>query len=153
MELPLSCIERRVQKIKKNLFSSNFDLYTFVYPSTYDTAWLAVIPHSKYPSQPMFKNYLDWLLNNQKPQGYWGESDTIECLPATIVSMVALKKWNTGTSMVERGKINVFLTQVFDTYKYIYILFLCVLYYLSLSFFFFRDLSFSFILGVCFLNW
>lgn len=104
MELPLSCIERRVQKIKKNIFSSNFDLYTFVCPSTYDTAWLAMIPHSKYPSQPMFNNYLDWLLNNQKPQGYWGESGTIECLPATIVSMVALIKWNTGKSMVDKGR-------------------------------------------------
>ncbi|XP_039686183.1 S-linalool synthase isoform X2 [Medicago truncatula] len=104
MELPLSCIERRVRKIKKNIFSSNFDLYNFVCPSTYDTAWLAMIPHSKYPSQPMFNNYLDWLLNNQKPQGYWGESDTIECLPPTIVSMVALIKWNTGKSMVDKGR-------------------------------------------------
>ncbi|CAJ2648693.1 unnamed protein product [Trifolium pratense] len=104
MELPLSCIERRVQKIKKKIFSSNFDLYSFVSPSTYDTAWLAMIPDSKYPSQPMFKNYLDWLIKNQKPEGFWGESDTIECLPTTIVSMVALKKWNTGTSMVDKGR-------------------------------------------------
>lgn len=118
MELPLSCIERRVRKIKKNIFSSNFDLYNFVFPSTYDTAWLAMIPHSKYPSQPMFNNYLDWLLNNQKPQGYWGESDTIECLPPTIVSMVALIKWNTGKSMVDKGEFNVFLIQEVSTYLY-----------------------------------
>ncbi|XP_058756107.1 (E,E)-geranyllinalool synthase-like [Vicia villosa] len=104
MELPLSCIERRVQKIKKNIFSSNFDIYSFVCFSTYDTAWLAMIPDSKYPSQPMFKNYLEWLIKNQKPEGFWGESDTIECLPATIVSMVALTKWNTGTLMVEKGR-------------------------------------------------
>ncbi|XP_058750802.1 S-linalool synthase-like [Vicia villosa] len=104
MELPLSCIERRVQKIKKNIFSSNFDIYSFVCFSSYDTAWLAMIPDLEYPSQPMFKNYLEWLINNQKPEGFWGESDTIECLPATIVSMVALTKWNTGTLMVEKGR-------------------------------------------------
>jgi geranyllinalool synthase len=109
MELPLSCIERRVQKIKKKIFSSNFDLYSFISPSTYDTAWLAMIPDSKYPSQPMFKNYLDWLIKNQKPEGFWGESDTIECLPATIVSMVALKKWNIGMSMVDKGNICLFV--------------------------------------------
>ncbi|CAL5183398.1 unnamed protein product [Lathyrus oleraceus] len=105
MELPLSCIERRVEKIKKNAFSSNFDVYSFVTSSTYDTAWLAMIPDSEYPSQPMFKNYLEWLLNNQKPEGFWGENDTIECLPATIVSMVALTKWNTATLMVEKGRL------------------------------------------------
>ncbi|CAI8591199.1 unnamed protein product [Vicia faba] len=105
MELPLSCIERRVQKIKKNIFSSNFDIYSFVCFSSYDTAWLAMIPDSKYPSQPMFKNYLEWLIKNQKAEGFWGESDTIECLPATIVSMVALTKWNTGTLMIEKGRL------------------------------------------------
>ncbi|CAK8530503.1 unnamed protein product [Lathyrus sativus] len=104
MELPLSCIERRVQKIKKNIFSSNFDVYSFVSSSAYDTAWLAMIPDSKYPSQPMFKNYLEWLQNNQKAEGFWGESDNIECLPATIVSMVALTKWNTATLMVHKGR-------------------------------------------------
>ncbi|CAL5183397.1 unnamed protein product [Lathyrus oleraceus] len=105
MELPLSCIESRVEKIKKNAFSSNFYVYSFVTSSTYDTAWLAMIPDSEYPSQPMFKNYLEWLLNNQKPEGFWGESHTIECLPATIVSMVALTKWNTATLMVEKGRL------------------------------------------------
>ncbi|CAK8530502.1 unnamed protein product [Lathyrus sativus] len=105
MELPLSCIERRVQKIKKNIFSSNFDVYSFVSFSAYDTAWLAMIPDSKYPSQPMFKNYLEWLQSNQKAEGFWGESDNIECLPATIVSMVALTKWNTSTLMVEKGRL------------------------------------------------
>ncbi|KAK7327930.1 hypothetical protein VNO77_22023 [Canavalia gladiata] len=109
METPLSSIQSRVEKIKRKLFSSNIDLYSFVYPSAYDTAWLAIIPDSQYPSQPMFKNYLDWLLKNQKPEGYWGESDTfgkptIESLPATLVSMVALKKWNTGKLMIEKGR-------------------------------------------------
>lgn len=109
MESPLpSIIQTKVENIKGRIFSSNVDLYSFVCPSAYDTAWLAMIPDSQYPSQPMFKSFLDWLLNNQKPEGFWGESDTygkptIESLPATLVSMVALKKWNTGSSMIEKG--------------------------------------------------
>ncbi|OIV91766.1 hypothetical protein TanjilG_26619 [Lupinus angustifolius] len=106
MESSLSSIQTRVENIKG--FSSNFDMYLFVNPSAYDTAWLAIIPDSKYPSQPMFKSYLDWLLNNQNLEGFWGESDTfgkptIQALSATIVSMVALKKWKTGASMIQKG--------------------------------------------------
>ncbi|KAE9591757.1 putative alpha-farnesene synthase [Lupinus albus] len=108
MEYSLSSIQTRVENIKGKLFPSNFDIYMFVNPSAYDTAWLAIIPDSKYPSQPMFKNYLDWLLNNQNLEGFWGESDTfgkptIQALPATLVSMVALKRWKTGASMIEKG--------------------------------------------------
>ncbi|XP_027338125.1 (E,E)-geranyllinalool synthase-like [Abrus precatorius] len=109
MEIPLSSFQSRVQKIKRKIFSSDIDLYSFVCPSAYDTAWLAIIPDSRNPSHPMFKNYLDWLLNNQKPEGFWGECDTfgqptIESLPATLASMVALKKWNTGKLLVEKGR-------------------------------------------------
>ncbi|CAL0309385.1 unnamed protein product [Lupinus luteus] len=108
MESPLSSIQTRLENIKGKLFPSNFDIYMFVNPSAYDTAWLAIIPDSKYPSQPMFKNYLDWLLNNQSLEGFWGESDTfgnptIQALPATIVSMVALKRWKCEASMIEKG--------------------------------------------------
>ncbi|TKY71584.1 (E,E)-geranyllinalool synthase [Spatholobus suberectus] len=109
MEIPLSSIQSAAQKIKREIFSMDIDFYSFVCPSPYDTAWLAMIPDSRYPSQPMFKNYLNWLLNNQKPEGFWGESDTfgkptIESLPATLASMVALKKWNRGKSMIEKGR-------------------------------------------------
>ena len=108
MESPLSSIQTRVEKLRGKIFSSNVDFYSFVCPSAYDTAWLAIIPDSQYPSQPMFKNCLEWLLNNQKPEGFWGESDTfgkptIESLPATLVSMVTLKRWNTDASLIEKG--------------------------------------------------
>ncbi|KAF2305135.1 hypothetical protein GH714_001983 [Hevea brasiliensis] len=79
--------------------------------SAYDTAWLAMVPEdNRNPSQPMFKNCLDWVLNNQKEDGFWGECDalgmpTIECLPATIACMVALKRWNAGELLIERAMI------------------------------------------------
>ncbi|KAJ4849670.1 hypothetical protein Tsubulata_019868 [Turnera subulata] len=56
------------------------------------------------PWDPMFKNCLTWILNSQKGDGFWGEYDdgighgmpTVECLPATIACMIAIKKWNAG---------------------------------------------------------
>ena len=103
-----SSIESKVEITKEKLFT-NFDPYSFVSPSAYDTAWLATIPDYSHKScQPMFKNCLAWVLNNQNQLGFWGELDafgkpTIESLPATLASMAALKKWNTGVSLIEKG--------------------------------------------------
>ncbi|XP_014506607.1 (E,E)-geranyllinalool synthase isoform X1 [Vigna radiata var. radiata] len=106
MESSSSC--SLVEKIKRKIFSSNVDPYTYICPSAYDTAWLAMIPDSHDPSKPMFKNCLHWLINNQNEQGFWGDCDASakpswETLPATLASMVALKKWNTGALLIQRG--------------------------------------------------
>ncbi|KAE7995617.1 hypothetical protein FH972_000393 [Carpinus fangiana] len=103
-----SSIQSLVNKMKVEMFSSNCDTHSFISPSAYDTAWLAMIPDPHQPSQPMFKNCLDWVLHNQKDEGSWGDCDahgmpTIECLPATLACIVALKKWNVGTVCVEKG--------------------------------------------------
>ncbi|GKV18640.1 hypothetical protein SLEP1_g28989 [Rubroshorea leprosula] len=107
MELSLSSIQVLVKEIKEEMFS-NIDPYSFVSPSAYDTAWLAMVPDPQEPGQPMFKGCLDWVLNNQREEGFWGECDghgmpTIESLPATLACVVALKKWNVGTKEVQRG--------------------------------------------------
>jgi geranyllinalool synthase len=105
-----SSIQSLVNEMKEKMFSSNCDdpYYSFISASAYDTAWLAMIPDPHQPSQPMFKNCLDWVLHNQKDEGSWGDCDahgmpTIECLPATLACIVALKKWNVGTECVEKG--------------------------------------------------
>ncbi|GMY37277.1 S-linalool synthase-like [Fagus crenata] len=102
-----SSIQSQVDNIKENMFS-DVDPYSFISPSAYDTAWLAMIPNPHQPSQPMFENCLDWVLNNQKEEGFWGECGahgmpTIECLPATLACIVALKKWNVGTIFINKG--------------------------------------------------
>ncbi|KAG7962216.1 hypothetical protein I3843_09G054400 [Carya illinoinensis] len=102
-------IQSQVDKIKKKMSSSTCDPYSFISPSAYDTAWLAMIPDPHQPLQPMFKSCLEWVLQNQKGVGFWGECDahgvpTIECLPATLACIVALKKWNTASgSCIEKG--------------------------------------------------
>ncbi|GKA76901.1 geranyllinalool synthase [Tanacetum coccineum] len=72
-------------------------------PSAYDTPWLALIPHPQEHSAPFFKGCLEWLLNNQKEEGYWGNLPTINALPATLVCMVVLRKWGFGKENIEKG--------------------------------------------------
>ncbi|XP_059440431.1 S-linalool synthase-like [Corylus avellana] len=103
-----SSIQSLVNEMKEEMFSSNCDPYSFISASAYDTAWLAMIPDPHQPSQPMFNNCLDWVLYNQEDEGSWGEHDahgvpTIECLPATLACIIALKKWNVGTLCIEKG--------------------------------------------------
>ncbi|KAA8515305.1 hypothetical protein F0562_018465 [Nyssa sinensis] len=107
MESSLSSIQALVNDIKEEMFST-VDLYSFVSPSAYDTAWLAMIPDPKRTHLPMFKGCLEWVLNNQREEGFWGESNhgghpTIDTLPATLASIVALKKWNIGDDNIEKG--------------------------------------------------
>jgi len=59
-------------------------------PSAYDTAWVARIPNSKNPNKPMFPRALDWVVNNQHPDGSWGGKieyyhDRIICTLSAIV--------------------------------------------------------------------
>nr|AIL54749.1 putative geranyllinalool synthase [Petunia integrifolia subsp. inflata] len=104
-------IEYLVNEIKKEIFS-NQEFTAFVFPSAYATAWLAMIPNNQeangHSSGPMFESCLTWILNNQKEQGYWGEScdeniTTIYTLPSTLACMIALKKWNMGESNIRKG--------------------------------------------------
>ncbi|KAJ4849672.1 hypothetical protein Tsubulata_019870 [Turnera subulata] len=104
-----SSIQTLVKEIKKEMFMGKEDPYSsFIAPSAYDTAWLAMVPDPDKPSLPMFKNCLTWVLNSQKEEGLWGEYDghgmpTIECLPATIACMIALNKWNVGEELIQKG--------------------------------------------------
>ncbi|GMI82368.1 terpene synthase 04, GERANYLLINALOOL SYNTHASE, TERPENE SYNTHASE 4 [Hibiscus trionum] len=108
MELSKVSIETLVKRVNEEMMLSDIDPYSFVSPSAYDTAWLAMVPADSNQMEPMFKDCLDWVLNNQTKQGFWGESDahdnpTLESLPATLACVVALNKWNTGRENAEKG--------------------------------------------------
>ncbi|TXG47338.1 hypothetical protein EZV62_026632 [Acer yangbiense] len=106
-----SLLATLVEEIKKEMFIdiNNIDPYSFVSPSAYDTAWLAMVPDSHQPFEPMFKDCLNWVLNNQTEQGFWGDHrdghgrPTIESLPETLACLIALKRWNSGKPQVEKG--------------------------------------------------
>ncbi|KAK2969848.1 hypothetical protein RJ640_030157 [Escallonia rubra] len=108
MESSLLSIQALVTKIKLETFSPKNDLYSFVSPSAYDTAWLAMVQDPKERGRPLFKGCLDWVMSNQKEEGYWGVSSadglpTIDTLPATLACLVALKTWNASDEGVEKG--------------------------------------------------
>lgn len=108
MELSQSLIQDLVLKIKQGMFSKTDMMYSSVSPSAYDTAWVAMIPDPDQPDRPMFVECLDWVLNAQREEGFWGETDghgfpTIDSLSATLACMVALTRWNVGVKNIHRG--------------------------------------------------
>ncbi|PIN19742.1 Alpha-farnesene synthase [Handroanthus impetiginosus] len=110
MEPSLSSIQSLVSEIKKDIF---FENAIMVSPSAYDTAWLAMIPEQKNGSNnnnngPMFRSCLNWIVENQKEGGFWGETNeedlpTIDTLPATLACLLALDKWNVGHRHIQNG--------------------------------------------------
>ncbi|GAB4831250.1 hypothetical protein Ancab_005264 [Ancistrocladus abbreviatus] len=116
MENSSSSIQALVSRIKERVThlingnnSNNYiGVQSFVSPSAYDTAWLAMVADPRQPGEPMFKACLDWVLDNQNPSGFWGQTDwegfpTIDSLPATLACMIALKTWNLGHQHIQKG--------------------------------------------------
>ncbi|KAK4485206.1 hypothetical protein RD792_007833 [Penstemon davidsonii] len=109
MEPSLLSIQFLVHEVKKEIFSDDNNFHEFVSPSAYDTAWLAMIPHCESEKGPMFESCLNWVLENQREGGFWGEinedddSPSIDTLPATLACLLALKKWNIGHEYVKKG--------------------------------------------------
>ncbi|XP_059660928.1 (E,E)-geranyllinalool synthase-like [Cornus florida] len=102
-------LQTLVNEIKEEMFSTSsstnsIDVYSFVSPSAYDTAWLAMIPDPEQRDCPVFKGCLDWVLDNQRDEGFWGEDQyTIDTLLATLACMVVLKTWNVGDKNIKKG--------------------------------------------------
>ncbi|XAR66427.1 Alpha-farnesene synthase [Bertholletia excelsa] len=107
MESSLSSIQALVSQIKQEILSS-FNPSSFISPSAYDTAWLALVPCPNSPKSPLFKGCLNWVLKGQKEEGFWGEVGrdglpAIDSLPATLACLVAIKKWGVGEQNLKRG--------------------------------------------------
>lgn len=99
-----------VNRVKEEMLSPRADMYSFLPASAYDTAWAAMIPNAG--GRPMFPQCLQWILRNQRDEGFWGDSQhNIDCLTATLACLLALKSWNTGHANVEKG--------IYD-YSYVY---------------------------------
>ncbi|RWR88499.1 ent-kaur-16-ene synthase, chloroplastic isoform X1 [Cinnamomum micranthum f. kanehirae] len=76
--------------------------------SSYDTAWVAMVPSSKSPQLPCFPECVDWLLENQLPNGSWSLPHhhpllIKDALSSTLACVLALKRWSIGKEHVEKG--------------------------------------------------
>ena len=76
--------------------------------SSYDTAWMAMIPSPSSPQAPLFPKSLNWLLENQQNDGSWGLSDRYESLTkdsllSTLACVLALKQWGVGEQKAYKG--------------------------------------------------
>ncbi|KAI6703821.1 hypothetical protein NL676_012957 [Syzygium grande] len=103
-------IQSLVNAIKREILP-NLGSHSFLSSSPYDTAWLAMIPDPRQHDHPMFEKCLNWVLHNQKEEGFWGDYDYeehetfdgLECLASAIVCMTVLKKWHVGSPLIEKG--------------------------------------------------
>ncbi|KAM7528822.1 hypothetical protein LguiB_032232 [Lonicera macranthoides] len=93
-------IKERIRK----LFSNEVELSV----SSYDTAWVAMVPSPHYLLEPCFPECVDWLLNNQLADGSWGlprHSPLLlkDTLLSTLASILALKRWGVGEDRINKG--------------------------------------------------
>ncbi|KAK8297233.1 hypothetical protein V6Z12_D05G175800 [Gossypium hirsutum] len=89
-----SNIEALVKQIKEEMLP-DIDPYSFVSASAYDTAWLAMVPADSDQTCPLFKECLEWVVNNQTKEGCWGECvDAIDTLSATLACVIAIHNNN-----------------------------------------------------------
>ncbi|XP_008809130.1 ent-kaur-16-ene synthase, chloroplastic isoform X1 [Phoenix dactylifera] len=76
--------------------------------SSYDTAWVAMVPLPEFRQVPCFPECLNWIIENQHPDGSWGihrlhPSLVKDALSSTLACVLALKRWNVGEEHVRRG--------------------------------------------------
>nr|UPQ49775.1 kolavenol synthase [Odontoschisma prostratum] len=74
--------------------------------SPYDTAWVAMVPAFDDSDRPQFPKSLQWILDNQLPDGSWGDSDYFSYCDRvcnTVACIVSLKTWKAGSGAVKRG--------------------------------------------------
>ncbi|KAF9593735.1 hypothetical protein IFM89_024739 [Coptis chinensis] len=76
--------------------------------SSYDTAWVAMVPSPDSSQQPCFPECLNWLLENQVRDGSWTLPHhhhllIKESMLSTLACVLALRRWETGDEHVRKG--------------------------------------------------
>ena len=74
--------------------------------SAYDTAWVALVEDINGSGLPQFPSSLQWIENNQLPDGSWGDAEIFlahDRLINTLACVVALKSWNLHQEKCEKG--------------------------------------------------
>ncbi|KAK7271353.1 hypothetical protein RJT34_27171 [Clitoria ternatea] len=96
------CLEDSQERIRKMFNKVELSV------SSYDTAWVAMIPSPTSPHAPFFPQCLNWLLDNQLSDGSWGLRDRHplllnDALLSSLACILALKQWSVGEDQINKG--------------------------------------------------
>ncbi|KAJ0447889.1 putative ent-copalyl diphosphate synthase [Helianthus annuus] len=97
-------IKRLIETIKA-MFGSMSDGEISV--SAYDTAWVALVQDVNCGDSPQFPSSLEWIANNQLPDGSWGDRVLFlahDRIINTLACVITLTSWNVHSSKCEKGK-------------------------------------------------
>ncbi|TVU15790.1 hypothetical protein EJB05_39328, partial [Eragrostis curvula] len=79
-------------------------------PSSYDTAWVAMVPARGSPQAPRFPRCVEWIVQNQHGDGSWGLIGRLpdpalgkDALSSTMACVLALATWGIGDEHVRKG--------------------------------------------------
>jgi hypothetical protein len=96
--------QEREARIRKHLLKPEF------LPSSYDMAWVAMVPLPGSVQAPCFPQCLEWILQKQHGNGSWGVNacdssakTNRDVLLSTLACIIALKKWNVGHEKIRGG--------------------------------------------------
>ncbi|GAU23364.1 hypothetical protein TSUD_334110 [Trifolium subterraneum] len=73
--------------------------------SAYDTAWVALVKNIDDENKPQFPSSLQWIANNQLPDGSWGDELFLahDRILNTLACVIALRSWNIHPNKCEKG--------------------------------------------------
>nr|GMD71055.1 ent-copalyl diphosphate synthase, chloroplastic-like [Ipomoea batatas] len=74
--------------------------------SAYDTAWVALVKDINGSESPQFPTALDWIANNQLPDGSWGDRFIFlahDRILNTLACVIAMKSWDMHPEKCEQG--------------------------------------------------
>ncbi|KAL2475887.1 Ent-kaur-16-ene synthase [Abeliophyllum distichum] len=96
------CFEEAKERITKLFHKAELSV------SSYDTAWVAMVPSPHSSQEPCFPECVNWLLENQLHDGSWALPHHHSLLRKDIVSstlacVLALKRWGIGDQQINRG--------------------------------------------------
>ena len=89
--------------------------------SSYDTAWVAMVPNPNSLNDPFFPQCVKWVMDNQFPDGSWGAASVChghpllikDALLSTLACVLALKQWGVGELQINRGSIYYYSHKLF----------------------------------------
>lgn len=90
------------ERIKKMFYKIELSV------SSYDTAWVAMVPSPDCPETPCFPECTKWILENQLGDGSWSLPHrhpllVKDALSSTLACILALKRWGIGEEQINKG--------------------------------------------------